>query len=77
MICWKGQCKYCTDENKCTVDDKLCDRNENHCRQDKNKELCQSNPDTAFCPDVPSDFQLLPFWSCENICRYYDNCEEK
>lgn len=83
MNCWKGQCKYCTDENRCTVDDKLCDLKsqpifgtgltEHHCRQDQKEELCSVSADACLMPNAP----LMAFWSCENICKYYDNCEEK
>lgn len=86
MKCWKGTCKYCTNENVCKVDNKSCDMKrqpilgtgltEYHCRQDQIEALRQLNSDVLFCPDAPGDFRLLPFWSCQNICKYYDTCTE-
>jgi hypothetical protein len=81
MNCWKGVCKY-KNENKniCTVDGKKCDMSrrstkygvsEYHCHQENNEDLCMFDPDDLLA-DEP-----LPFWSCQNICKHYDFCNEQ
>jgi len=83
MNCSKGECRYCTEEKLCKVDNKLCDIEirpgfragaiEYHCRQDQKEELRGISADCALMPNAP----LMPFWSCENICKYYDICLEE
>lgn len=85
MNCWKGECKYLK-MGVCMVSGKACDMtkkqvystgmHEYHCHQEENKELRGINPDTMFLDNIPEDYHLLPFWSCQNICRWYDTCEE-
>ena len=86
MNCWKGVCKY-EDEDKemCKVDGKPCDMtvtpmrtgtSEYHCHQENNKELRDVNLDTMFLDNIPEEFHWLPFWSCQNICKWYDICVE-
>lgn len=82
MNCWKGQCKYCSDEKICKLDGAACDMTTNpiygtgmteyHCRQDKREDLCGYSADVCLIPDAPK----MAFWSCENICKFYDTCTE-
>lgn len=79
MNCLKGECKF-KQNGVCKVDGKSCDlafdKHDRHCRQEDNKDLCQSNPDTVLMTGLPEDAYRLPFWSCQNICKYYNTCTE-
>lgn len=83
MNCWRGECKF-NKNGVCEVDSKPCDMTSErkigytdyHCRQENNKALRGSDPDTAMAIGLPEDAYLLPFWSCQNICRFYDTCTE-
>lgn len=85
MICWKGECKYSDTKGECTIDNQPCNFeskpmlgtgcNEQHCRHEFDKGLRGANPDVVFVNGLPEDDYLLPFWSCRNICRWYDTCE--
>lgn len=81
MNCWRGICKY-QKEKICTVDNKPCDYTRElgefeHCHQENNKELREINPDTALMIGIPEEHILLPFFSCQNLCKHYSSCEEK
>lgn len=85
MKCWRGTCKY-QNEKICTVDSKPCDYtrklvdpwgDEEHCHQENNKELREINPDTALMTGISEEHILLPFFSCQNLCKYYTVCDEK
>lgn len=79
MNCWKGVCKY-KEGQICTVDNKPCDFTKNfsecHCHQENNKKLRKINRDTIYLRNIPEEHHYLSFWSCENICRFYDICDE-
>lgn len=81
MYCkYKTYCKYHV-SGICTVDNKSCDYlielcNSGfvceHCRHENNGELRKIAYDCFLMPEPP----LEPFFSCYNLCRYYDTCDK-
>lgn len=81
MNCWKGKCKYQEDNKTCRIDNMACDYTKTisdygttteHCKHENNKEYTQIHHDCFLMDDPP----LEHFFSCYNLCKYYDTCDE-
>lgn len=78
MNCWRGICKYCryTDDKEiCSLDGFECDYKldfpfpgfrDEHCRHESDKTFWDSD----LCGYVH-------WFSCVNLCLFYDSCDEQ